>query len=138
MNHEDVSRMFHTESDKLKGLISNATVTDLPVSEIVEIYYQVINVSSMALMLRQQLDPVKHKQLLDRITHAESVISERFNSDIHPRIQANLADLITESTKNLQSQDTGNDTDMSAAYENLRQMMSTREFVGQYEKGLSG
>ncbi len=137
MNHEDVSRMFHAESDKLEGLISNAAVTDLPVSEIVEIYYQVINVSSMALMLRQQIDPDKHRQLLDMITHAESIISERFNSDIHPRIQANLADLITESTNNLQSQDTGNNTDMSAAYENLRQMMSTREFVGQYEKGLS-
>ena len=135
MSHEDVSNMFQAESDNLDRQISDAADSALAVSEIVALYYQVINVSSMATMLKQQIVPDRHAPLLEQIMRAESMISEKFNSQTHPKIRTRLAGLIAELTKNLQSE---NATDAPEAYEELRQMMSTLEFVEQYEKGLSG
>lgn len=135
MSHEDVSNMFQAESDKLDRQISDAADSALAVSEIVALYYQVINVSSMATMLKQQFGPDRHAPLLEQIMRAESMISEKFNSRTHPEIRTRLAGLIAELTKNLQSE---NATGAPEAYEELRQMMSTLEFVEQYEKGLPG
>jgi len=53
---DDISSMFHTESEKLENLINNAsTKSELSIPEIIETYYQVTNVSSMTTMLKQQL-----------------------------------------------------------------------------------
>ena len=134
MSREEISKMFHAESDNLDRQIDDAAGADLAVSEIVNLYYQVINVSSMAAMLKQ-LGPDGHKPLMEKIMRTESAISEKFNLHTHPKIRARLAGMVAESTKSLQS---GEGTDTPGAYEKLRQMMSTLEFVEQYEKGLSG
>ncbi len=134
MSREEISKMFHAESDNLDRQIDDAAGADLAVSEIVNLYYQVINVSSMAAMLKQ-LGPDGHKPLMEKIMRTESAISEKFNLHIHPKIRARLVGMVAESTKSLQS---GDGTDTPGAYEKLRQMMSTLEFVEQYEKGLSG
>ncbi len=52
---DDISSMFSTESEKLENLINNATTkSELSIPEIVEAYYQIMNVSSMSTMLKQQ------------------------------------------------------------------------------------
>ena len=62
---EDISQMFHSEYLKLQNLINTAnSKTDMNIHEIVETYYQIMNVSSMATMLKQQ---TKSNELLDRI-----------------------------------------------------------------------
>ena len=143
MSFDDISSMFHTESEKLEKLINNTTTkSELSISEVVETYYQIMNVSSMIIMLKSQLDVDKHKTLLDKITEIERVISEKFNSSIHPQIMEKLTKSIQKTTKNLQSSDTEQkskeDTENDAKlYEELRQKMSTKEFVEQYDKGLS-
>ena len=140
---DDISSMFHTESEKLESLINNATTqSELSIHEIVETYYQVMNISSMTVMLKQQLDANEHKILLDKIAETERIISEKFNFNIHPRIMENLAKSIQDTTTNLQSggsekkskEDIQNEAKL---YEKLRQTMSTKEFVEQYDKGLS-
>ena len=61
---DDISSMFDTESEKLENLINNATTkSELSLHEIVETYYQIMNVSSMIVMLKQQLDAVEHKTI---------------------------------------------------------------------------
>ena len=143
MSFDDISSMFHTESEKLEKLINNTTTkSELSISEVVETYYQIMNVSSMIIMLKSQLDVDKHKTLLDKITEIERVISEKFNSSIHPQIMEKLTKSIQKTTKNLQSNDieqkSKEDTENDAKlYEELRQKMSTKEFVEQYDKGLS-
>jgi hypothetical protein len=140
---DDISSMFYTESGKLENLINNATTkSELSIHEIVETYYQIMNVSSMTVMLKQQLDTNEHKILLDKIAETERVISEKFNSNIHPHVMENLEKSIQSATQNLQSgnseqkskEETENDAKL---YEELRQKMSTKEFVEQYDKGLS-
>lgn len=137
---EDISQMFHSEYLKLQNLINTAnSKTDMNIHEIVETYYQIMNVSSMATMLKQQ---TKSNELLDRIRETEKLISEQFDSVIHPKIMTNLSASIQEMTRALQS---GNSTEKSKEkiesdaklFEELRQKMSTKEFVDQYETGIS-
>jgi hypothetical protein len=139
----DISSMFHTESEKLENLINKITTkSELSIHEIVETYYQIMNVSSMTVMLKQQLDTNEHKILLDKIAETERVISEKFNPTTHPQVMEKLTKSIQDTVKILQSRDSEQkskeDIENDAKlYEELRQKMSTKEFVEQYDKGLS-
>jgi len=140
---DDISSMFHDESEKLENLINNATTkSELSIHEIIETYFQIMNVSSMAVMLKQQLQADEHKILLDKIIDIERVISKKFNSSIHPQVLKQLTKSIQDSIKNLQSEDSKQKSkedieNKAKLYEELRQKMSTKEFVEQYDKGLS-
>ena len=137
---DDISSMFHIESQKLETLINNtATKSDLSISEIVETYYQIMNVSSMIAMIKQLGD--QHKGLMSEISETEEIISDKFDTQIHPRIVSYLAKSIQDITKNLQSansvqkskEEIENDAKL---FDELREKMSTKEFVDQYEKGI--
>ena len=139
---DDISGMFHAESEKLENLINNTPKPELTLHEIIETYYQVMNVSSMITMLKQQLNSDEHRTLLDKIAEIEKVISEKFNPIIHPQVMEKLAKSIKDTMNTLQSdnseqkskEETENDAKL---YEELRKKMSTREFVEQYDRGLS-
>jgi hypothetical protein len=137
---EDISKMFHSESLKLQNLIDAVKAkTDMNIHEIIEMYYQVINVSSMTSMLKQQENS---NELLGQIQETEKLISEKFDSVIHPKIMAHLSISIQEMTKNLQSENpAGKSKEQiesdAKLFEELRQKMSTKEFVEQYENGIS-
>ena len=73
---------------------------------------------------------------------SEKFISEKFNSIIHPKIMEHIANSISGITSNLQSinsEQKSKETIENEAklYEKLREIMSTREFVKQYDTGLS-
>ncbi|AFS80475.1 hypothetical protein NKOR_02905 [Candidatus Nitrosopumilus koreensis AR1] len=140
MSSDEISSMLNTESQKLEHLISNVS-DDAEINEIVETYYQVMNVSSMISMLKQQLDSENHKVLLDQVDKTEQLISEKFNTGIHPKILDKLSNSIQETTKTLQSSSGEKTKDQieteSKLFEELRKKMSTKEFVEQYDKGLS-
>jgi hypothetical protein len=137
-----ISQMFDSESQKLQNLIDTAnSKTDLNIHEIVETYYQVMNVSSMATMLKEQADS-EPTPLLSKIQETEKIISEKFDSIIHPKILEHLSMTIQEMTKNLQSGNSGEKSKEqiesdAKLFEELRQTMSTKEFVEQYGKGIS-
>lgn len=136
-----VSEMFNSESQKLSSLIDTAnSKTDMNIHEIVETYYQVMNVSSMATMLKQQAD--SEPNVLSKIKEVEKLISEKFDSVIHPKIMIQISTTIQEMTKKLQSGNSGEKSKEqiesdAKLFEELRQTMSTKEFVEQYEKGIS-
>ena len=115
----------------------------MEVPEIVETYYQVINVSSMCEMLsRQQLSGGDEcKPLISKISDAKNYISSNFDAKIHPKILESLTDSIRETTKILQSNPGEKSREEiekeSCMFEDLRKKMSTKEFVMQYQKGLS-
>jgi len=137
---EDISQMFYSEFLKLQKLVDDAnTKTDMSIHEIVETYYQVMNVSSMATMLKQQ---ARSNELLNKIQETEKLISEKFDSNIHPKIMTNLTSSIQEMTKTLQSENFAEKSKEQIEsdakfFEELRQKMSTKEFVQQYETGIS-
>ena len=137
-----ISQMFDSESQRLQNLIDTAnSKTDMNIHEIVETYYQVMNVSSMCAMLKEQADS-EPNLLLSKIQETEKMISEKFDSIIHLKITEKLSSSIQEMTKNLQSENSGEKSKEqiesdAKLFEELRQTMSTREFVEQYEKGIS-
>ena len=139
---DDVFSMFISESQKLQNLTDMANnKTDMNVHEIVEIYYQVMNVSSMIVMLKQQIS-LEPKELMEKIQESENLISEKFNSIIHPKILQKLSTTIKELTKNLQSRNSNEKSKEqiesdAKLFEELRQNMSTKDFVEQYDYGIA-
>jgi len=139
---EEISKMFENESQKLESLFDTADAkNDMNIHEIVETYYQVMNVSSMVTMIKQQADS-EPKELMGKIQNTENLISKRFDSALHPKIMEKLSTSIQDLTKNLQSVPSGEKSkeqiEMDAKmFDELRQTMSTKEFVEQYDKGLS-
>lgn len=134
----DLLELFTSEYDKLENLVNGLNFDiELSVNQIVEIYYQITNVSSMIMVVKPQLD-----QNNDKILYVEKFISEKFNSIIHPKIMEHIANSISDITSNLQSinsEQKSKETIENEAklYEKLREIMSTREFVKQYDTGLS-
>ena len=142
MSSNDLIELFIIEFEKLENLANQINSgNELLVNQIVEIYYQITNVSSMIEVMKQQIDK-SDLSYLEKISNAENFISEKFNSTIHPKIMTNIENSISEITKNLQS--LGSDQksketieNEAKLYEKLREIMSTKEFVKQYDAGLS-
>ena len=134
----DLLALFTSEFNKLENLVNGMNFdVELPVNQIVEVYYQITNISSMITVVKPQLD-----QNNTKILYVEKFISEKFNSTIHPKIIEHIVNSISSITHNLQSinsEQKSKETIESEAklYEKLREMMSTREFVKQYDAGLS-
>ena len=134
----DLLGLFTSEYDKLENLVNAMNFDDeLPVNQIIEVYYQITNVSSMIIVVKPQLD-----QNNDKILYAEKFISEKFNSIIHPKIMKHITNSISNITSNLQSinsEQKSKETIENEAklYEKLREIMSTKEFVKQYDAGIS-
>ena len=134
----DLLEIFSTEFDKLENSVNSIKFNDdLTINQIVEVYYQITNVSSMITVMKPQL-----AQNNDKILYAEKFISEKFNSTIHPKIMKHITNSISGITSNLQSinsEQKSKETIENEAklYEKLRKIMSTKEFVKQYDAGMS-
>ena len=142
MSSNDLIELFDTEFIKLENLVNEIILeNELPVNQIVSIYYQITNVTSMIEVMKQQIDN-SDSSFHEKISNTENFISKKFNSIIHPKIMANIANSISTITENLQSlnsEQKSKETIENEAklYEKLREIMSTKEFVKQYDSGLS-
>ena len=142
MSSNDLMELFDTEFTKLENLVNKINLeNELPVNQIVSIYYQITNVTSMIEVMKQQIDN-SDSSFHEKISNTETFISKKFNSIIHPKIMTNITNSISEITNNLQSlnsEQKSKETIENEAklYEKLREIMSTNEFVKQYDSGLS-
>ena len=142
MSSNDLIELLDTEFIKLENLVNEINLEhELPVNQIVSIYYQITNVTSMIEVMKQQIDN-SDSSFDENISNTETFISNKFNSIIHPKIMTNITNSISEITKNLQSlnsEQKSKETIENEAklYEKLREIMSTKEFVKQYDSGLS-
>ena len=138
MSSDDILEIFSTEFDKFQNLVNLITFdNDLTVNQIVQVYYQITNISSMIVVIKQQL-----KQSTEKILRTEKFINENFNSIIHPKIMDHIENSISIITTDLQSLNSGQKSketieNEAKLYEKLREIMSTKEFVKQYDSGLS-
>ena len=142
MSSNELIELFIIEFEKFETLVNQInSENELPVNEIVEIYYQITNVLSMIEVIKQQINK-SDLSSFEKISNAENFISEKFNSIIHPKIMNNIENSISEITHNLQSLDSEQKSketieNEAKLYEKLREIMSTKEFVKQYDAGLS-
>ncbi|MDC4228742.1 MAG: hypothetical protein M8317_03620 [Nitrosopumilus sp.] len=139
----DLLELFTSEYNKLENLVNAINFdAELSVNQIVEVYYQITNLSSMITVMRQQHDQTSDTILLEKILNTEKFISEKFNSTIHPKIMEHITTSISGITSNLQSVNSEQKSkktieNEAKLYEKLREIMSTKEFVKQYDAGLS-
>ena len=142
--------LFNSESNKLQDGITQSLKNSekLSIREIINVYYQVINVISLAKFLRENYNGIKNaeesKPLLIRLQEIEQYIDENFNRNLHLLIISNLKNSIENSMKKLKdmtanpSEKTKEEIENQAKmYKKLRQIMSTKEFVDQYNNGLN-
>ena len=144
---KESSDIFHSESNQLQDAIDSGLKSEkLTISEIIHAYYQVMKVSSISKLLKESFessnDP-KHQELLSKIHDVQKQITEKFDTKLHPLIVSQLTDSIQNYTNILQSlsKETGQKSKETIEteanqYKKLRELMSTKEFVIQYEHGL--
>ena len=147
LSFEESSDLFHSESNQLQDVVNSALKSEkLTISEMVQSYYQVMKVSSISKILKdnfQSSDDPKHQDLVNEIHRVQKQITEKFDAKLHPLIVSQLTNSIQKHTDNIQSLDknTGQKSKQSIEteanlYKELRELMSTKEFVEQYENGL--
>lgn len=145
----DTINLFYSESNKLEDTLSQSLKNSekLSLSEIIGLYYQIINVTSLVKFLRQNIKDAENMKeenlLLHRIQKIEKYIDEKFDSDLHLLLISNLEKSIEtlkiklkDSTMNQPKKTKEEVENQAKMYEELRQIMSTKEFVDQYSNGL--
>ena len=149
----ETCNLFSADSAKLEEMIYSALKNPekLSISEIIGIYYQVIHVTSLIKVLRKHFDNLEEKNIpqklkiwIAQINQIEKKITEQFDNNLHPSVMKQLTNEIAWSMNNLKSAKKGVHGQKSKhiiqteaeQFEKLRQMMSSKEFVIQYDKGL--
>jgi hypothetical protein len=146
--HIKIIDSFNSESSSLKSSIDDILKTskELSINEIITTYFMVLNTNSHIATLKQYLDNNNSDPTLsNKIKDVESLINEKFNKILHPQILSHLEQSITKSMNHLNKtsaetikqtkphEDIENEPNL---YDQLRQIMSTKEFVEQYDKTL--
>ncbi len=145
----ETTNLFNSESSKLQDVVNQALQNSekLSIAEIVETYYQVINVTSLGKFLRQNFEDVTNieekKSVLSQIQDIERFIAEKFDENLHLLIMSELKKSTEDYMKKLKDLRANQDEktkenveEQAKMYEELRQIMSTKEFVDQYNNGL--
>ena len=148
-NHSSINDTINSlvsEYNKLQDKISQMIkdYEKLKIEDIIGLYFQVINVTSFAKSLSENnLTIEKGSDDFKKIEKVENYIDEKFNGFLHPRLMSQLEKTIEDFKTNLksikakQNSKTKNEIENQAKdFEKLRQLMSTQEFVNQYDKVL--
>ena len=144
---EKLYDILQLESDNLENSIQRiGEKSEKSLSDIVDVYYQVIKVGTMVKLLKENFQvkvESKHQVLLERIDEVQEHLVEKFNTSFHPTILSYLTDLVQNQTDSLKTlaNESGQKSKESIEreaklYKELRDLMSTKEFVEQYENGL--
>jgi hypothetical protein len=144
-NENETLELFTSESEKLQKIIDSIPKTsEKKLSDIINLYYQVTMVQTLAKKIKSELkSPTENQNLFDEINKTEEYMNEKFSKSLHPEILSELTSSIQVSTDNLKrlgqnsEQKTKETIEKEALlYKELRELMSTKEFVEQYETGI--
>ena len=144
---ENSLQLVTSELEKLRKTIESISkINEKSISDIINLYYQAAVVQTLAKKLKNDFESsttFEHKKLLDKIEEIEKYLIDNFTKSLHPEILTQLTNSIQNSTENLKTlgqnseQKTKETIEKEALlYKQLRELMSTKEFVEQYEIGL--
>ena len=145
---EDSLQLVTSELKKLRQNIEVISkINEKSIPDIINLYYQAVMVQTLAKKLKNNFessDNSKHKELSDKIEEIEKYLVGNFTKSLHPEILTQLKNSIQNSTESLKllgqnsEQKTKETIEKEALlYKKLRELMSTKEFVEQYEIGLN-
>ena len=140
--------LLNSEFEKLQNTIESITKnSEKMIPDIISLYYQVTMVQTFSKKLSSDIESIEtseQQKFLNKIDEIQKFITENFSKSLHPDILSQLVTSIQNSTDSLKqlgenSEQKTKETIENEAllYKKLRELMSTKEFVEQYEIGLN-
>ena len=140
--------LLNSEFEKLQNIIESITKnSEKTIPDIISLYYQVTMVQTFSKKLSSDIESIEtfeQQKFLTKIDEIQKFVTKNFSKSLHPDILSQLVTSIQNSTDNLKqlgenSEQKTKETIENEAllYKKLRELMSTKEFVEQYEIGLN-
>ena len=140
--------LLNSEFEKLQNIIESITKnSEKTIPDIISLYYQVTIVQTFSKKLSSDIESIEtseQQKFLNKIDEIQKFVTENFTKSLHPDILSQLVISIQNSTDSLKqlgenSEQKTKETIENEAllYKKLRELMSTKEFVEQYEIGLN-
>jgi len=140
--------LLNSEFEKLQKTIESIRKnSEKTIPDIISLYYQVTMVQTFSKKLSSDIESIEtseQQKFLNKIDEIQKFVTENFTKSLHPDILSQLVISIQNSTDSLKqlgenSEQKTKETIENEAllYKKLRELMSTKEFVEQYEIGLN-
>ena len=136
--------LLDSEFEKFQTIIDSISKNSKKmIPDIVSLYFQATMVETLSKKLRQDIVESDQQTYLEKINKIQKYVDENFSKSLHPEILSQLINSIQESTDNLKLLDQNSEQKTKEIIENeaqlykeLRELMSTKQFVEQYDAGI--
>ena len=136
--------LLDSEFEKFQTIIDSISKNSKKmIPDIVSLYFQATMVETLSKKLRQDIVESDPQTYLEKINKIQKYVDENFSKSLHLQILSQLINSIQESTDNLKLLEQNSEEKTKEIIENeaqlykeLRELMSTKQFVEQYESGI--
>ena len=136
--------LLDSEFEKFQKLINSIPKnSEKIIPDIVSLYFQATMVETLSKKLKEDISGSEQQKYLEKINTIQKYVDENFSKSLHPEILSQLVNSIQKHTDNLKllGQSTEEKTkeiieNEARLYKELRELMSTKEFVEQYDAGI--
>jgi len=136
--------LLDSEFEKFQKLINSIPKnSEKIIPDIVSLYFQATMVETLSKKLKEDISGSEQQKHLEKINTIQKYVDENFSKSLHPEILSQLINSIQKHTDNLKllGQSTEEKTkeiieNEARLYKELRELMSTKEFVEQYDAGI--
>ena len=136
--------LLDSEFEKFQSIIDSISKNSKKmIPDIVSLYFQATMVETLSKKLTQDISESKQQTHLEKINKIQKYVDENFSKSLHPVILSQLVNSIQKSTNDLKLLGQNSEAKTKEIIENearlykeLRELMSTKEFVKQYDSGI--
>ncbi len=136
--------LLDSEFEKFQKLMDSIPKnSEKIIPDIVSLYFQATMVKTLSKKLTEDISGSEQQNYLEKINTIQKYVDENFSKSLHPEILSQLVNSIQKHTDNLKllGQSTEEKTkeiieNEARLYKELRELMSTKEFVEQYDAGI--
>ena len=136
--------LLDSEFEKFQKLMDSIPKnSEKIIPDMVNLYFQATMVETLSKKLKEDILGSEQQKYLEKINTIQKYVHENFSKSLHPEILSQLINSIQKSTDNLKllGQSTEEKTkeiieNEARLYKELRELMSTKEFVEQYDAGI--
>ncbi|AJA93217.1 hypothetical protein A7X95_03195 [Candidatus Nitrosopelagicus brevis] len=137
-------KLLDSEFEKFQKIIDSMPKnSEKMIPDIVSLYFQATMVETLSKKLTQDISESKQQTHLEKINKIQKYVYENFSKSLHPVILSQLVNSIQKSTNDLKLLGQNSEAKTKEIIENearlykeLRELMSTKEFVKQYDSGI--
>tara|TARA_Y100001958_G_scaffold155605_1_gene146579 strand:- start:808 stop:1248 length:441 start_codon:yes stop_codon:yes gene_type:complete len=136
--------LLDSEFEKFQNLINSIPKNSkILIPDIVGLYFQATMVETLSKKLRDDMSESEQQKHLEKVNTIQKYVNENFSKSLHLEILSQLENSIQKSTNDLKNlgQNPEEKTkeiieNEAQLYKELRELMSTKEFVEQYDAGI--